>query len=59
MGYGDFDAIVGKYESNLETLGLISRRAEDNRFAKDFEPTQKYRLTEFGYKFCEFMTRYE
>lgn len=58
MGYGEHEAIVTKYERNLESLGLISFRCEDTRFSDDFEPTQKYRLTETGYKFCEFITKY-
>ena len=59
MRYGEFDSVVSKYEINLEMSGLISRRQEDNRFSGDFEPTKKFRLTEFGYKFCQFMTNYE
>lgn len=59
MGYGDLHAIVTKYERNLESLGLISPRGDDTRFHDEFEPTSKYRLTEMGYKFCEFMTNYE
>lgn len=59
MRYGEFDSVVSKYEINLEMSGLISRRQEDNRFSSDFEPTKKFRLTEFGYKFCQFMTNYK
>lgn len=59
MGYEERHAIVTKYEENLESLGLISPRGEDTRFHNEFEPTQKYRLTEVGYKFCEFITKYE
>lgn len=59
MGYGELHAIVTKYETNLESLGLISPRCPDARFSDDFEHTKKYRLTEMGYKFCEFMTKYE
>lgn len=59
MGYGDLHAIVTKYERNLESLGLISPRGDDTRFHDEFEPTQKYRLSEMGHKFCEFMTRYK
>lgn len=59
MGYGELHAMVTKYERNLESLGLISPRSDDTRFSDTFEPTQKYRLTEMGYKFCEFMTKYE
>lgn len=59
MGYGDLHAIVTKYERNLESLGLISPRGDDTRFHDEFEPTSKYRLTDMGYKFCEFMTSYE
>lgn len=59
MGYGDLHAIVTKYERNLESLVLISPRGDDTRFHDVFETTQKYRLTEMGYKFCEFMTRYK
>lgn len=58
MGYGELHAMVTKYERNLESLGLISPRGDDTRFPDEFEPTQKYRLTEMGYKFCEFMTKY-
>lgn len=58
MGYGELHSIVAKYEKNLEALGMISSRNDDNRFANEFEPTAKYRLTEMGYKFCEYMTNY-
>lgn len=59
MGYGKLHAIITKYEKNLESLGLISSRVGDTRFPDEFEPTQKYRLTEMGYKFCEFITKYK
>ncbi len=59
MGYGDMDSVVLKYENNLESLGLISSRYEMDRLQHEFEPTLKFRLTEMGYKFCEFMTQYE
>ncbi|MFA5942482.1 MAG: hypothetical protein WC798_02305 [Candidatus Paceibacterota bacterium] len=59
MGYSDFDAVVRKYEAHLEELCLITPRNEDNRFVNDYEPSQKFRLTEIGFKFCEFMTKYE
>jgi len=59
MGLSGFNSLVGKYEENLEKLGLISPRNYDNRFSGDFEPTSKHRLTEMGYKFCEFMSKYE
>jgi hypothetical protein len=57
MGQDNFDAVVGKYESNLESLGLISRRQERNEFADEFVPVPvaSFRLTEFGRKFCRFM----
>lgn len=58
MGYGEIHDIVTKYESNLESLGLISPRYENTSFSDEFESTQKYRLTGMGYKFCEFMTKY-
>jgi hypothetical protein len=58
MGYGNLDSIVGKYEEHLEDLGLISRRHDIDRARNDFHPTQKFRLTEMGYKFCEFITNY-
>lgn len=59
MGSEDFDGVIIRYEKNLELLGLISPRIEDTRFPDDFVPTQKFRLTNTGYKFCEFMTKYE
>lgn len=59
MGYGELHDIITKYETNLESLGLISPRCADARFSDDFEPTKKYRLTEMGYKFCEFMMKYD
>jgi hypothetical protein len=59
MDLGGGDSIVFRYENNLEKLGLISPRNEDDRFSNEFTPTPKYRLTEMGYKFCEFMTKYE
>jgi len=60
MGYGDLYSIVAKYELNLESLGLISHRQEKDGLQGSFEPTGKnFRLTEMGYKFCEFMTKYE
>lgn len=59
MGYGDLYSVVTKYERNLESLGLISPRIEMDRFQHRFETTAKFRLTDMGYKFCEFMTKYE
>lgn len=59
MKLGGGESIVFRYEENLEKLGLISPREENNRFSGDFITTAKYRLTDMGYKFCEFMTRYE
>jgi hypothetical protein len=59
MGYGDMDSVVTKYEHNLESLGLISPRLEMDRLQAQFEATQKLRLTEMGYKFCEFITNYK
>ncbi len=59
MGYGDLDAVVFKYEENLESLGLISPRVVIDRLQSNYEPTQHFRLTEMGYKFCEFITNYE
>ncbi len=59
MGYDNFDSMVLKYESNLESLGLISPRYELDRLQHEFDPTIKYRLTDMGYKFCEFMTKYK
>lgn len=58
MGYENFDSIVIKYETNLESLGLISPRNEMDRLQGDFEPTSKFRLTEVGHRFCEFITNY-
>ena len=59
MGYENLDSIVTKYEGNLESLGLISSRNEEDHLQGLFESTKKFRLTETGYKFCEFMTKYE
>ena len=61
MGYKDIDTIVFKYEKNLESLGLISPRNDDTRFQSDFEPVSahRYRLTEMGCKFCEFIINYD
>jgi hypothetical protein len=59
MGYGDMDSVVTKYEHNLESLGLISPRLEMDRLQAQFEATQKLRLTEMDYKFCEFITNYK
>lgn len=59
MGYRDLDSIVLKYERNLESLGLIAPRGELDRLQSSFELTLKFRLTETGYKFCEFMTNYQ
>lgn len=59
MGLHGFNTLVSKYEDNLEKLGLISPRNYDNRFSSEFIPTNKFRLSEMGYKFCEFMTKYE
>lgn len=59
MNLGELDAVVSKYEKNLETLGLISERNEDNRFSGDFVPTSNFRLTEMGCKFCEYITNYK
>lgn len=53
-----FDGVIRKYEIHLEELGLISPRTEDSRFARDFEPTQYFRLTDTGFKFCEFILRF-
>lgn len=54
-----FNAFVGKYEENLERLGLISPKNYENQFSRDFIHTNRFRLTEMGYKFCKFMTEYE
>ncbi|MFA6295169.1 MAG: hypothetical protein WC666_01955 [Candidatus Paceibacterota bacterium] len=59
MNLGGGDSIVLKYEENLEKLGLISPRHEDDRFSTEFTPTSKCRLTDMGYMFCRFITRYE
>lgn len=59
MGLQGFNTLVSKYEENLEKLGLISPRNYDNRFSSEFIPTNKFRLSEMGYKFCQFMTKYE
>ena len=59
MGYGDMSSIIAKYEMNLELHGLISPRADNPSFQSDFLPTQNLRLTEMGFKFCEFITNYE
>ncbi|MGV8172126.1 MAG: hypothetical protein ACP5OA_05535 [Candidatus Woesearchaeota archaeon] len=59
MNLDGHSALVSKYESNLVGLGLISSPNSDNRFSGDFVPTKYYRLTDTGYKFCEFMTKYE
>lgn len=58
MGYGELHAIATKYEKNLESLGLISPRSDDSRFQDEFETTYKFRLSEMGCKFCEFITKY-
>ncbi len=59
MGYKSMFSIVDKYEQNLELLGLISPRYEMDRLQGDFEPTQNHRLTDFGIKFCEFITNFD
>ncbi|OGF82271.1 hypothetical protein A3B18_02930 [Candidatus Giovannonibacteria bacterium RIFCSPLOWO2_01_FULL_46_13] len=59
IGFEDMEGAVFKYEKNLESLGLISPRVEMDRLQGDFEPTPNFRLTRTGYKFCEFMIRYE
>ncbi|MFH1894675.1 MAG: hypothetical protein ABH813_02140 [Patescibacteria group bacterium] len=59
MGYENFDSIVIKYEENLESLGIISPRLYLERLQNEFETTQKFRLTEVGCKFCEFITNYK
>ena len=59
MGYGNLDSIVEKYEENLEVLGLIAPRIDIERSRNTFNPTQHFRLTEMGYKFCEFITNFK
>lgn len=58
MGYGNLASIVAKYEDHLEVLGLIAPRVDMDRARGQFQPTQSFRLTEVGYKFCEFITNY-
>ena len=41
MGYENLDSIVTKYEGNLESLGLISSRNEEEHLQGLFESTKK------------------
>lgn len=58
LGIDGSEYLVFKYEDNLEKLGLISPRNEDNRFSGDFIPTANKRLTDMGVSFCKFITNY-
>lgn len=59
MGYGhEMFSLVSKYEENLENQGFISKRIEMDRLQSQFPPTKNFRLTDMGYKFCEFITNY-
>jgi hypothetical protein len=58
MGYKGLGAMVSKYEENLTSLGLISPIHNNANLKDTFVQTQKFRLTDMGYKFCEFITNY-
>jgi len=58
MGYESLDSIVFKYEENLEILGLIQPRFTEINLAR-FAKTPYFRLTNTGYKFCEFIMSYD
>lgn len=58
MGQENYDSLVGKYEKNLESLGLISPRHEQDNRQTEFESTRYFRLTEIGMKFCKFITQF-
>lgn len=56
--------IIFQYEEHLITLQLISRKRYPqvqitNLVATEFEPTKYFRMTDLGYKLCEFITKYE
>lgn len=54
--------IVLQCEKHLIDLRLISSlhyNMDTNRVATDFEPTRYFRMTDFGYMLCEFITKYE
>lgn len=49
-------SLVEVHEKNLTELKLISDRTLSDR--SGVQPTQHFRLTTLGYKFCEFITKY-
>lgn len=56
MGYGGYSSMVEKYENNLIASGFISVITHSDR--SGFRSTNHFRLTSFGYKFCEFILNY-
>ncbi len=59
MGEQAMHSVIDKYESNLEELGIISRREHIERAAGSFLPTPHFRLTEVGVMFCGYISKYE
>lgn len=55
--------IILQYEEHLMMSQLISRKhypqVNYTYFATEFEPTKYFRMTDLGYKLCEFITKYE
>jgi|GEM_PF-1685157 hypothetical protein len=56
MGLGKLTSLVEKYEPNLVRLGLISVSTHSDQ--SGFRQTGYFRLTDTGYKFCQFMTQF-
>ncbi|MBU4346247.1 MAG: hypothetical protein KKH29_02845 [Candidatus Omnitrophica bacterium] len=50
-------SLIQVYEESLENLKLISHRQHPDR--SGIYKTQYFRLTELGYKLCEFITKYQ
>lgn len=60
MGYPELNGIVEKYEEHLESLGLIMQRHPRENLADLTKGTSaKFRLTDMGYKFCEFANKFD
>lgn len=54
--------VVLQYENHLSELKIISDRhypVNTTQIVNDFEPTKYFRMTDLGYKLCEFITKYE
>lgn len=61
IGHGMPDMVMA-YENHLTELMLISGKhypLETTQIVEGFEPTNYFRMTDLGYKLCEYITKYE